>query len=193
MFYPIAMFFIRIYLNLKFKVKIIGKENIIKKGGAIFCSNHLSNYDSILIASNSSRRVCYFAKKELFDTKFKNFWMHQLAAFPVDREGTDMNALKHSIKLLKGGGALGIFAQGTRAKHGDEIEAKNGVSLFALKSEVPVIPIGITANYEKGGKVIVKVGKPISFEKYKGQKPKTELLTKMTQEIVDEIEKLIEK
>lgn len=192
MFYYVAMFFIRIYLNLKFKIKIIGKENVLKDGGVIFCSNHLSNYDSILVCSHISRKISYFAKKELFNTKFKNFFMHQLAAFPVDRDGTDMNALKHSIKLLKGGGALGIFAQGTRAKSGESIEAKNGVSLFALRSEVPVIPIGITAEYgKKRGKVIVRIGKPISFDKYKGQKPKTELLTSMTQEIVSDIEKLI--
>lgn len=193
MFYYLAMLGLRIYTRLKFKVIVKGTENIPKKGGLIFCSNHLSNFDPVIICSSVKRKVHYFAKKELFNTKFKNFWMHQLCAFPVDRESTDINALKFSINLLKNGGCLGIFAQGTRVKEGEVAEAKNGVSLFALKSGVDVLPIGITATYEKGSKVIVNIGKPISFEKYKGQKPKTEILNIMTDEIMTEIEKLIEK
>lgn len=193
MFYYLAIFALRIYTRFKFKITVKGRENIPKNGGLIFCSNHSSNFDPVIVCSSIfGKKIHYFAKKELFNTKFKNFWMHQLCAFPVDREGTDINALKFSINLLKNGGSLGIFAQGTRVKAGESAEAKNGVSLFALKSGVDVVPIGITANYSKGGKVIVNIGKPISFEKYKGQKPKTELLNKMTDEIMHEIQKLID-
>lgn len=192
MFYYLAIFALKIFTRLKFRVVVKGRKNVPKNCGLIFCSNHISNFDPVIICSSISRKIHYFAKKELFSTKFKNFWMHQLCAFPVDREGTDINALKFSINLLKNGGALGIFAQGTRVKEGESAEAKNGVSLFALKSGVQVVPIGITATYEKGSKVIVNIGKPISFEKYKGQKPKTELLNKMTEEIMSEIEKLTE-
>ncbi|MFI3230737.1 MAG: lysophospholipid acyltransferase family protein [bacterium] len=185
------MFFIRLYLKANFKVKVIGKENIPKKGGVIICSNHMSNYDSLIICTNVGRKVNYFAKKELFSTPFKNFWMRQLGAFPVDREKSDISSLKTSINILKNNGALGIFAQGTRVKDDKPVEAKNGVSLFALKAEVDVLPIGITSSYKKGEEVIVTIGKPISFEKYKGQKPKTELLTNMTSEIMIEIDKLL--
>lgn len=191
MFYYIAILGLKIYTRLKFKVIVKGKKNVPKNCGVIFCSNHTSNFDPVIVCSSINRKIHYFAKKELFETKFKNFWMHQLCAFPVNRESTDINALKFSINLLKNGGALGIFAQGTRVKDGENTDAKNGVSLFALKSGVDVVPIGINANYESNGKVIVNIGKPISFEKYKGEKPKTELLTKMTEEIMSEINKLL--
>lgn len=193
MFYPIAMIGLKIYLKFKFKVIIRGKDNVPKKGGVIFCSNHSSNFDPVIVCTSINRKIHYFAKKELFSTKFKNFWMHQLCAFPVDRDGTDINALKFSINLLKNGGALGIFAQGTRVRDGKSVEAKNGVSLFALKSGVKVVPIGITSKYENGGIVIVNIGKPISFEKYKGEKAKTDILNQMTDEIMKEIDNLIEK
>ena len=191
MFYYIAIFALKVYSRLKFKVIVKGKKNVPKKCGIIFCSNHTSNFDPVIVCSSINRKIHYFAKKELFATKFKNFWMHQLCAFPVNREGTDINALKFSINLLKNGGALGIFAQGTRVKEGETADAKNGVSLFALKGDVDVVPIGITADYKNKGKVIVNIGKPISFEKYKGEKPKTELLNKMTEEIMLEIDKLL--
>lgn len=193
MLYNFLMFFIGMYLKFNFKIKVLGKENIQKKGGVIICSNHMSNFDSLMICTNLKRKVNYFAKKELFSTPFKNFWMRQLGAFPVDREKSDINSLKTSIKILKNGGALGIFAHGTRAKDGKPVEAKNGVSLFAHKAGVDVIPVGITAldNYKKGSEVIINIGEPISFEKYKEQKAKSELLNKMTAEIMQEIDKLI--
>lgn len=194
MFYYLAIIGLKIYINFLFKIKVTGKENIPKTGGVIFCSNHSSNFDPVVVCTSVNRKVHYFAKKELFSTKFKDYWMKQLCAFPVDRDKTDLNALKFSINLLKNGGALGIFAQGTRVKEGDEpVEAKNGVSLFALKSGAVVVPIGINAKYEKGGKITVNIGKPISFEKYKNERPKSDILDKMTNEIMTEVEKLIEK
>lgn len=194
MFYYLAIFGLKIYVNILFRIKISGKENIPKKGGVIFCSNHSSNFDPIIVCTSINRKIYYFAKKELFSTKFKNFWMHQLCAFPVDREGTDLNALKFSINHLKNGGALGIFAQGTRVKEGDEpVEAKNGVSLFALKSGAVVVPIGISSTYKKHSKININIGKPISFEEYKNQKAKSDILNEMTSKIMTEIEKLIEK
>lgn len=193
MFYYLAIFGLTIYTRLRFNVKVKGRKNVPKNCGIIFCSNHSSNFDPVMVCSSiRGKKIHYFAKKELFETKFKNFWMKQLCAFPVDRDKTDINALKFSINILKNGGCLGIFAQGTRVKEGENSEAKNGVSLFALKSGVDVVPIGITADYQNRGRVIVNIGKPISFEKYKGQKPKTELLNKMTEEIMSEIEKLMD-
>lgn len=191
MFYHLAMAVIRIYLRILFKIEVIGKENLPKKGGIILCSNHSSNFDPFLVCTRTRRKVYYLAKKELFSTKFKNYWMRNLAAFPIDREKTDLNALKLGINLLKGGSVLGIFVHGTRAKDGVKAEAKNGVSLFALKGNSSVVPIGITSDYKKRAKVIVNIGKPISFEKYKNEKAKSDVLSKMTEEIVCEIEKLI--
>lgn len=194
MFYYLAILGLKIYLNILFKISITGRENIPKSKGIIFCSNHSSNYDPVIVCTSINKKIHYFAKKELFATKFKNFWMRQLCAFPVDREGTDINALKLSINLLKEGKTLGIFAQGTRVKEGEEpVNPKSGVSLFALKSGAPVVPIGISSKYEKRGLVKVNIGKPMYFEKYKNEKPRAEVLTAMTNEIMNEIENLIEK
>lgn len=192
MFYILAMKFIRIYLRLNFKMVINGVENIPLKGGVILCSNHKSNFDPVIVCAISKRRIVhYFSKKEMFNTPFKNFFMRQLQAFPADREKTDIYALKKSISILKEGNVLGIFAQGTRVKSGEIGEAKSGVSLFALKSGADVVPIGINATYEKGSVIVVNVGKPISFEKYKNQKPKAETLNEMTNIIMENIKALL--
>lgn len=191
MFYYLAIMGLKIYLNILFKISIIGKKNIPKGGGIIFCSNHTSNFDPVIICTSINKKIHYFAKKELFDTKFKNYWMRQLCAFPVDRDKNDINSIKLSINLLKNKKNLGIFAQGTRVKNGEKVDAKGGVSLMALKSNAIVVPIGIKFNAQKRSKVIVNIGKPINFEKYKNQKINTKTINDATQEIINEIEKLI--
>lgn len=192
MFYYLAIFGLRIYLNLKFKIKVYGKENIPKNTGVIFCSNHSSNFDPVIICTSINRKAHYLAKKELFDTKFKDYWMRQLATIPIDREKTDMNALKSAIKILKNKKCLGIFAQGTRNIGGTEdASAKNGVAFFALKTNVPVVPIGISSTYQKRGIVSVNIGKPIYFNEYQNQKIKSETLNEVTNKIMFEVKNLI--
>jgi 1-acyl-sn-glycerol-3-phosphate acyltransferase len=61
-------------------------------------------------------------------------------AFPVDRGNMDLTAIKTALRILQGGQILVIFPSGTR---GGE-DAKGGASFLALKTKVPVIPVGIT-------------------------------------------------
>lgn len=192
MFYYLAIIGLKIYLNLKFKIKAYGKQNIPKNKGVIFCSNHTSNFDPVVVCTNVNRKVHYLAKKELFDTNFKSYWMKQLATISIDREKNDMQALKSAIKILQNGSCLGIFAEGTRnINKSEDVKPKNGVAFFALKSQAPVVPIGIIANYGKRGLVKIRFGKPIYFDEYKNQKIKSEILTEVTDKIMLEVKNLL--
>ena len=82
-------------------------------------------------------------KKELFKNKFFNIFLNWLLVFPVDREVNDIGAVKKALRILKSGGVLGIFPEGTRVKEFNPENAKAGVALLALKSNSPVIPVYI--------------------------------------------------
>ena len=56
--------------KLLFFFKVSGRENIPKEGGFILCSNHLSNYDPVLLGLSQNRQIFYMAKAELFKNKF---------------------------------------------------------------------------------------------------------------------------
>ena len=65
--------------------KVIGKENIPKKGRCILAGNHLSDFDAYLLFAGTNRPVHFLGKKELFESKFAWFFkmMHLI---PVDRK-----------------------------------------------------------------------------------------------------------
>lgn len=191
MFYRLSWFVTKfIFYGILFRSKIIGAENVPKKGGAILCANHISNYDPITVAVHTWRPVHFMAKKELFAKPAVKLLIEALKAFPVDRDKTDMNAFKTAIQLLKGGELVGIFAQGTRVKEGEDASAKAGVALLAVKSNVPVIPVAISGQYKKFQRMHITFGKPISLEEYAGRKVKSAELTEIADKIMAEVEAL---
>ena len=76
-------------------------------------------------------------------------------SFPVDRRGTDLGAVRTSLRILQGGGTLGIFPEGTRG--GGEVQG--GTALLALKGKAPVLPVGLR---REGRRWIVEFGPPIA-------------------------------
>lgn len=185
----IITYFYRIILFILFRVKIIGKENVPKEGGYILCSNHISNWDPLVLIAYAPRKVCFMAKKELFESCFMRFLSKLYGFFPVDRNSRDIEAMKMSLKIIKNGEVLGIFPEGTR--HGFEKNGriKNGTARIALKTGAKVIPVGIKGNYKLFRKVTVTYGKPIDFSEYKttDKEVEKENIKKVSQIIMDSI------
>ena len=189
-FYTFARGLVKIYYKFMFRMDIQGEEHIPTEGGVVLCCNHMSNLDPTTMAAFVKRPVRYIAKKELFEKRWSAKLLSSLGAFPVDRQTTDMKALKTAIKLLKNGEALGIFAEGTRVKEGEAKAAKAGVALFALKGEAPIVPICISSKYKFRSIVHIRYGEPIYLDEYKGQKVTTEMVEEITEKVMEKVREM---
>lgn len=190
-FYYLVRTLVRIYYKIMFKMKFIGMENVPKEGAAVLCCNHISNYDPLTMAAFLDRLPRFIAKKELFQNKLLAKLLYALKAFPVDREATmDMKSFKTAVKTLKEGEMLGIFAEGTRVKEGEEKAAKAGVAMFALKGNAPVIPIAISGKYKFRGEITVCFGKPMWLEEYRDIRVTTEKLEEITGKIMEKVNEM---
>lgn len=189
-FYTFARGLVKIYYKFMFRMDIQGEEHIPTEGGVVLCCNHMSNLDPTTMAAFVKRPVRYIAKKELFEKRWSAKLLSALGAFPVDRQTTDMKALKTAIKLLKNGEALGIFAEGTRVKEGEAKAAKAGVALFALKGEAPIVPICISSKYKFRSIVHIRYGEPIYLDEYKGQKVTTEMMEEITEKVMEKVREM---
>jgi len=172
-----------------YRFEISGIENIPEEGAFILCGNHISMFDPIALAAFSKRQLTFMAKKELFKFPPLGAFLRALGAFPVDRGTTDMSAYRHTLKLLKEGNGFLIFSQGTRMKDFDN--AKAGVAVFALKSNAPIIPVGITGPFRFRRTVQIHIGEPFLMEKYQGQKVKSELVDEVMSELSERIKPLL--
>lgn len=187
MTYSIVKVFCKLYYALFFRFKVEGVENVPLTGSAILCSNHISNFDPVTIALAIPRLPRYMAKKELFKVPVLGWLITKLHAFPVDRSTADMAAFKKAVQVLKGGELVGMFAQGTRVKPGEEKAAKASVALFAMKGNAPVIPVAIHGNMKPFSKVAITFGEPLTLDEYRGKRLNSEALDEITEIIMTSI------
>lgn len=134
-----------------YRYNISGKENIPKDTGFILTCNHLSLIDVVLLVISQKKKVCFMAKSELFQNKIFAKILYTLGAFPVNRGKGDMSAINKAEQILKDGGILGIFLEGTRSKDGELLKPKSGISMIAFKTKSKILPACITPR--NGGKI----------------------------------------
>lgn len=140
------------------------------EGQYILVSNHISNVDPIILCSVlKKQQPHYMAKKELFKIPILRGIIKAMGAFPVNRGGVDVSAIKHSVSLLESGKCVGIFPQGHRYKKVDpkETGVKTGAAMLACKTQSQILPCFLKTKKRKislFSRVDVIVGKPISFE-----------------------------
>lgn len=168
--YKILKPFVSLYYRLVFRPTIIGKENIPKSGPIILCGNHKHVHDQYNVMIVTKRVIHYMAKDEYF--KGPHAWFYKLAGcISVDRTIHDEKAKSTALEILKNGGAVGIFPEGTRNK---TLGTKNEVTLLpfkfgavslAKKTGALIVPFGITGEYTgKKGKLTTRIGKPFSVK-----------------------------
>lgn len=170
--------------------KIIGKKylKLVKKKAAIFCSNHQTNSDAIIYKVKVRPTVKIMAKKSLFKNKLLGGFLKKCGAYPVDRGGNDISAVKTSLKILKENKQLLIFPEGTRVQDSESMDIKTGVVSFALKTDSFIIP----TYFRKITKAFVRntllIGKPFKFSELEDFKDKTinkELIAKANDVLSD--------
>lgn len=193
MLYWTVRYLLILFFKVFCKIKYIDAENIPKKGGFILASNHVSYYDPFAVGTPVVNKVHFMAKKELFEEPLMGWVITKLGAFPVDREKSDLRAIKTALEILKSGEVVGIFPEGTRSKDGEVHDAQRGTATISIMAKVPVVPAAVVGTKDammskfppKWKRIMVKYGKPIYPEDFKGSKK--ERIEKMTHAIIDSI------
>lgn len=171
-----------------YRIQTIGQENIPKEGSVLLCSNHISNFDPIVVGITTPRPVHFMAKEELFRVPVFGQLVPHLNAFPVKRGMSDREALRKGLAVLKEDKVLGLFPEGTRSKTGELGEGLAGAGFFATRSEALIVPCAVIGPYKALNKLKVVYGKPVDFTEYRKNKISADEATKI---IMEEIRKLI--
>ncbi|PFD97608.1 1-acyl-sn-glycerol-3-phosphate acyltransferase [Bacillus cereus] len=177
------------------KVEIQGKEKLPEGGPYVVACTHTSFMDVLMLAAGMyPTEIHYMAKKELFESKFTNWFFKNVNAFPVDRANPGPSTLKIPSRLLKEGKVVGIFPSGTRST--EDVSLKAGAVTIAMRSNVPLVPaayVGPSSVKElmKGKRAQLIFGDPIQAEVGETVDRKT-AMKMMTDQLNETFEKLTE-
>ena len=179
--YIAARGFLKPLLSLFFAVRASGAELVPKDGPLIVASNHVSYLDPPILGCWFPRVIHYMAKEELFRVPVLGALIRSVNTFPVNREQADRAAIRHALRVLKGGGVVGIFPEGRRNLDG-EAQARSGAVLLAATSRCPVVPVALVrthlaARRLRAAKVEVRIGAPLQFQGTERKATKAELAT----------------
>jgi 1-acyl-sn-glycerol-3-phosphate acyltransferase len=116
-------------------------------GGLLVVSNHQSFLDPVLIGIAANEPLFFLARQDLFEIPGFGALIYALGARPVARGRADATALKTVLRILREGGKMLLFPEGTRSADGELGEFKAGVASIALRSGVPVLPACVEGGF----------------------------------------------
>lgn len=167
-------------------------------GQYIFVANHRSLFDIPALLTTLPGQTRFLAKRSLFQIPIFG-WALKMGGFvTIDRK--DLSTARNSFgaaveQLSKDGVSVLVFPEGTRPIDGRMLPFKRGGFLLALKSGLPIVPVGIAGSarvQSKGsfairpGEIRVHYGSPIAVDSL-GVSQRAGL----TEQVRNEVERLI--
>ncbi len=127
-----------------FSTQVEDLEHVPPTGGYVVAINHFSNFDPIMVGTYVQRPLNYAAKLELLEAPVIGLVYRLWGSVPVRRNGMDLPALRTLLRILRAGGLVGMFPEGTRSRDGVLHRPVAGAAYLAAKANVPIVPVGIS-------------------------------------------------
>ncbi|HSS49933.1 MAG TPA: lysophospholipid acyltransferase family protein [Thermoanaerobaculia bacterium] len=161
----------------------------------IFLSNHQSLYDIPVLLATCPGQVRMMAKRGLFQIPIFGWGLWAGGFIPVDRadRSTARQSFASAAERLRAGTSIALFPEGTRAPTDTLLPFQRGGFLLALKSGLPIVPVGIRGTRAvrlRGGlrihpgAVVVSYGAPIEAAGY-GLRRKRELIDEVRRQVAE--------
>lgn len=186
--------------------KVSGLENLQALNPPfLLAANHSSHMDTPLILMSLPREVrrrtlVAAASDYFFSNRALGLFVSvAVGAVPVERRAVGRQSMNTVNRILSQEWCLVIYPEGSRTPDGRLYKGKTGIARLALSAHVPVVPVGITGTYgsmpggrswPERGRVDVRFGKPLTFERYQSGPPSPFVLRAITDQIMYDIMRL---
>ena len=136
-----------VFVNIMYRIKVRGLENIPETGPALLVCNHVSFMDALVIGGSVRRPVRFVMDHNIFKIPVMGFIFRTSRAIPIAPAREDPAALAQAFDQIDAELAEGeivcIFPEGKLTRHGEMNEFKRGVERILERRAVPVVPMAL--------------------------------------------------
>ncbi|QGK70570.1 1-acyl-sn-glycerol-3-phosphate acyltransferase [Allosaccharopolyspora coralli] len=179
-------------VRLPFRVRIHHRERVPSSGPLVLVANHSSLMEGPLLFGMLPHSAVFLIKHELFRGPL-GWFLRKIGQLPVRRGEPDRRPLLAAVRVLRAGGLVAVFPEGTRGT-GDVKTAQDGAAWLARTSGARVLPVVCRGTYRPPGsrrrflpRVDVLFGEPVTLTGAKGRTG----LSEATEQIRDELVALV--
>ena len=192
-FFPLIFTVARWICRLLHPVTVQGLENL-PRHGALLVANHASNWDPLVLATAlpMDYRLRVMGKEELFRNPILAWVIRVGGAFPVNRGGADIQAVKTAIQTIQSGHNLLIFPEGTTIRNGigktDGLpaHAHSGAAVIGVRTGAILVPVFVDGEKRTFHRTRIIIGQPYT-PVYTGRRGTAEEMQKIADELLREV------
>ncbi len=134
-------------INVVYRIRPTGLENIPAKGPAVVVCNHVSFMDPIILGGSIARPMRFVMYYKIFQMPFLSFIFRNAKAIPIASRAEDeelMNAAFEKVDAeLAAGNIVCIFPEGGLTTDGEIQRFKPGIEKIIARRPVPVVPVAL--------------------------------------------------
>lgn len=157
-----------------FRLHVHGRERVPAHGPVVMVANHSAMIDGPLLFGLLHRRSVFLVKHEMFHGLL-GWFLPRIGQLSVRRGVPDRAPLLAAVAVLRGGGVVGVFPEGTRGE-GAVASAQQGAAWLARSSGAVLLPVACRGTRRPAGgrrrfrpRVDVLVGEPLHAPTGKGR------------------------
>jgi 1-acyl-sn-glycerol-3-phosphate acyltransferase len=179
-----------------YRVRVRGLSRVPPAGPVVLVANHSTLIEPQVIFGMLRRRAVFLVKSELMSGVL-GWFLARIGQLAVHRGSADRAALTTAVRVLRGGGLLGVFPEGTRGS-GDVERAEQGAAWLVRATGAVVLPVATRGTLRPPGsrrrfrpKLDVLVGEPFALTVQRGRSglgEATEEIRKRLAELVHELD-----
>ncbi|ANY08811.1 lysophospholipid acyltransferase family protein [Pseudonocardia sp. HH130630-07] len=149
-----------------YRVRLRHGERVPSSGPVVLVANHSAFVDGPLLFGMFGRRTVFLVKAEMFVGPLRVL-LPALGQIPVRRDVVDRRPLTAALGVLRGGGMVAVFPEGTRGT-GEVAAARQGAAWLARSAGAVLLPVAVRGTRRADGarrrfrpRVDVLVGPPL--------------------------------
>jgi acyl-[acyl-carrier-protein]-phospholipid O-acyltransferase/long-chain-fatty-acid--[acyl-carrier-protein] ligase len=142
-----------------YRIKVVGRDNIPEKGGALFVANHMSFVDALLLIASTDRPIRFVMFKDIYEHPLVKPGAKIMQAIPISsqlRPREMIRALRTASEAIQNGEVVCIFAEGQITRIGHLLPFRRGFERIMKGVDAPIVPVhldgvwGSIFSYERG-------------------------------------------